>query len=58
MTPLLAAQTAAEWRDTGGAVLLTLVAGGFLLFTSVMTCRPVVPDRADRGSAEDSERIR
>ena len=58
MTPLLAAQAAAEWRDTGGAVLLTLVAGGFLLFTSVMTCRPVVPDRADRGSAEDSERIR
>ena len=58
MVVLLAEQTAVDWRAIGGIMLQTLIAGGFLLFTSVMTCRPVVPDRADRGSAEDSERIR
>ena len=48
MTPLLAAQTAVDWLAVGGIALLTLVAGGFLLFTSVMTCRLVVPDRVKR----------
>ena len=48
MIPLLAEQTVAGWKAIGGIVLLTLVAGGFLLFSSVMTCRLVVPDRVKR----------
>ena len=48
MIPLLAEQTTADWKAIGGAVLLTLVTGGFLLFSSVMTCRLVVPDRVRR----------
>lgn len=50
MILLLAEQTAVDWLAIGGAVLLTLVAGGFLLFTSIMTCRLVVPDRMKKVS--------
>ena len=45
---LLAEQTTPDWLAIGGFALLTLVAGGFLLFSSVMTCRLVVPDRAKK----------
>ena len=45
MIVLLAEQTTPDWLAIGGIALLTLVAGGFLLFTSIMTCRLVVPDR-------------
>lgn len=48
MIPLLAEQTPVDWWIIGGIALLTLLAGGFLLFTSVMTCRLVVPDRMKR----------
>ena len=48
MIVLFAEQTAVDWRAIGGATLLTLVAGGFLLFTSIMTCRLVIPDRVKR----------
>ena len=48
MIPLLAEQTLASWKAIGGIALLTLVAGGFLLFASVMTCRLVVPDRVKK----------
>ena len=50
MIPLFAEQTAAGWKAIGSAVLLTLVAGGFLLFSIVMTSRLVVPDRVKRFS--------
>ena len=45
---LLAEQTTPDWMAIGGIALLTLVAGGFLLFTSIMTCRLVVPDRVKK----------
>ena len=45
---LLAEQTTPDWLAIGGFALLTLVAGGFLLFSSVMTCRLVVPDRVKK----------
>ena len=48
MIPLLAEQTTPDWLAIGGIMLLTLIAGGFLLFTSVMTCRLVVPDRVKK----------
>ena len=48
MIPLLAEQTTAAWKSIGGAVLLTMLAGGFLLFASIMTCRLVIPDRVKR----------
>ena len=48
MIALLAEQTTPDWLAIGGFALLTLVAGGFLLFSSVMTCRLVVPDRVKR----------
>lgn len=48
MFVLLAEQTAPDWLAIGGFALLTLVAGGFLLFSSVMTCRLVVPDRVKK----------
>ena len=48
MMLLLAEQTTADLKAVGVAALLTLVAGGFLLFTSIMTCRLVVPDRVKR----------
>ena len=48
MIVLLAEQTTPDWLAIGGFALLTLVAGGFLLFTSVMTCRLVVPDRVKK----------
>ena len=48
MILLLAEQTASDLKVIGGAALLTLIAGGFLLFTSVMTCRLVIPDRVKR----------
>ena len=48
MFVLLAEQTTPDWLAIGGFALLTLVAGGFLLFSSVMTCRLVVPDRVKK----------
>ena len=48
MIGLLAEQTMSGWKAISGAALLTLVAGGFLLFASVMTCRLVVPDRVKK----------
>ena len=45
---LLAEQTTPDWLAIGGFALLTLVAGVFLLFSSVMTCRLVVPDRVKK----------
>ena len=48
MVVLLANQTTPDWLAIGGIMLLTLIAGGFLLFTSVMTCRLVVPDRVKK----------
>ena len=48
MFVLLAEQTTPDWLAIGGIALLTLVAGGFLLFTSIMTCRLVVPDRVKK----------
>ena len=48
MIVLLAEQTTPDWLAIGGFALLTLVAGGFLLFSSVMTCRLVVPDRVKK----------
>ena len=48
MIVLLAEQTTVNWRAIGGIALLTLLAGGFLLFSSVMTCRLVAPDRVKR----------
>ena len=48
MILLLAEQTVVGWKAIGGIALLTLVAGGFLLFASVMTCRLVVPDRVKK----------
>ena len=48
MIVLLAEQTTVDWRAIGVVALLTLVAGGFLLFTSVKTCRLVVPDRVKK----------
>ena len=48
MFVLLAEQTTPDLLAIGGIMLLTLIAGGFLLFTSVMTCRLVVPDRVKK----------
>jgi hypothetical protein len=48
MIVLFAEQPAADWTAIGVAALLTLAAGGFLLFTSIMTCRLVVPDRVKK----------
>ena len=48
MILLLAEQTAVDWRAIGGIALLTLLAGGVLLFSSIMTCRLVVPDRVKK----------
>ena len=45
---LLAEQTLAGWKAIGGIALLTLVAGGFLLFASIMTCQLVIPDRVKK----------
>lgn len=48
MFVLLAEQTTPDWLAIGGFALLILLAGGFLLFTSIMTCRLVVPDRVKK----------
>ena len=48
MIVLLAEQTTPDWLAIGGFALLTLVAGVFLLFSSVMTCRLVIPDRVKK----------
>ncbi len=48
MFVLLAEQTTPDWLAIGGIALLILLSGGFLLFTSIMTCRLVVPDRVKK----------